>query len=172
MSRPASVRIRRPEVGDAEALAYLHLDVWEDAYTGLMPQQVFEDRREQVADRIAMWKDILGAGETEGEQATTWIAEDSDRLVGFVSVGPARDDDMGQEAAQTEELYALYVRASSWDTGLGYALLRTVLADRAGYLWVLEANTRAVRFYERQGFVLDGAVQEPEVGRHARMVRP
>lgn len=171
MTRPDSVRIRRPQLSDAEALAHLQLDVWEDAYTGLMSPEVFEDRREHVADRVAMWKDILGVGEAEGEAAETWVAEDSDRLVGFVSVGPARDDDLGQDPTQTEELYALYVRASSWDTGLGYALLCTAVADRAGYLWVLAANTRAVRFYERQGFVLDGAAKEAEVGRHVRMVR-
>lgn len=31
-------------------------------------------------------------------------------------------------------------------------------------LWVLEANARARRFYERKGWAVDGAAREEEVG--------
>lgn len=171
MRRADFVRIRRPELADAEPLAHLHLDVWEDAYTGLVPQRILEERRAKWTDRIAMWEDILGVREVAVEAAATWIAEeDSGRLMGFVSVGPARDADMGQDA-QRSELYALYVRAAYWDTGIGHALLQTAIGDRDAYLWVLAANARAVLFYERQGFTRDGAVQEADEGQHVRMVR-
>ena len=42
-------------------------------------------------------------------------------------------------------------------TGLGQALLDAALPGRAdAFLWVFGANTRAIRFYERNGFTRDG----------------
>jgi GNAT superfamily N-acetyltransferase len=64
---------------------------------------------------------------------------------------------------EVAELYALYVHPAQWSTGIGGALMDQVLAKvrAAGYpsitLWVLEANTRARRFYARAGFAPDGA---------------
>ena len=63
MALPDGVRIRRGIPEDAEALAHLHLDVWDDAYTGLMPQGILDDRRERVAERVERWRGNLTAGE-------------------------------------------------------------------------------------------------------------
>jgi GNAT superfamily N-acetyltransferase len=63
------------------------------------------------------------------------------------------------------------VRAAWWGTGVGSALLREAIADRAAYLWVLAANDRAIRFYEHHGFALDGTEDEHDEGLHVRMVR-
>lgn len=167
MTESPGVQIRAAQPDDAEALAHLHLDVWEDAYTGLMPPSVFADRRADVAARVTTWEEILSASGAAEDAATTWVAEDSDGLVGFVSVGPPRDNEMEHD----EEVWALYVRASSWGTGLGHALLHTAVADRPAYLWVLASNARAVRFYQRQGFARDGAEDATDVGLHIRMVR-
>jgi GNAT superfamily N-acetyltransferase len=158
---PDQVAIRRAEPADAEALAHLHLDVWDDAYTGLMPQGVLDDRRAKVDERVERWRDILG------QEQPTWIAVDHDGLVGFSGVGPARDNDVDLDL----ELYALYVRASYYGTGVGYALFETAVGDRAAYLWVLAGNERAIGFYERQGFRLDGTEDELDDGKHLRMVR-
>ena len=161
MAMPSDVSIRQAVPADAEALARLHLDVWDDAYTGLMPQGILDDRREKVAERVARWTDILAGPEP------TWVAEDSEGLVGFASTGPARDNDVDTEL----ELWALYVRAAYWGTGVGYALFEIAVGDRACYLWVLAGNERAIRFYERQGFRLDGTEDEHDETVHVRMVR-
>ena len=161
MATPSDVSIRQAVVADAEPLAHLHVDVWDDAYTGLMPQGILDDRREKVAERVDKWREILVGREP------TWVAEDSDGLIGFASTGPARDNDMDD----TLELYALYVRASYWGTGVGYALFEVAVGDHAAYLWVLADNIRAIGFYERQGFRLDGTEDELDEGRHVRMVR-
>jgi GNAT superfamily N-acetyltransferase len=158
---PSRVSIRQAVPADAEPLAHLHLDVWDDAYAGLMPQGILDDRREKVAERVARWREILDGPEP------TWLAEDDEGLVGFASAGPARDNDMEDML----ELYALYVRASYWGTGVGYALFEVAVGDRACYLWVLASNERAIRFYERQGFRLDGTVDQHDEGLHVRMVR-
>ena len=57
-----TVRIAPPLVGDAEQLADLHLDVWEEAYADLMPASVFTDRRSRRAERVASWSGIIAAG--------------------------------------------------------------------------------------------------------------
>jgi GNAT superfamily N-acetyltransferase len=154
--------IVRPAVpDDAETLAHLHLDVWDDAYTGLMPQQILDDRRAAAQERVDRWRDILESG------SSNLLAVAPDGLIGFASAGPGRDNDVDIEL----ELKALYVRAAWWGTGVGYLLLTEAVGDRAAYLWVLAGNDRAIRFYERQGFRLDGTEDEHDEGLHVRMVR-
>ena len=70
MALPDGVSIRRGVPGDAEALAHLHVDVWDDAYTGLMPQGILDDRRDKVAERVERWRDILGQGGRPGSPRT------------------------------------------------------------------------------------------------------
>ena len=159
---PDGVIVRHASPVDAEALAHLHLDVWDDAYTGLMPQQLLDDRRERVAERIERWREVLGSGTD-----TTIVAAGPDGLVGFAAAGAGRDNDVDTDL----ELKALYVRAAHWGGGVGYALLEEAIGDRAAYLWVLAGNDRALRFYERQGFRLDGTQDEHDEGLHVRMVR-
>jgi GNAT superfamily N-acetyltransferase len=160
---PDGIVVRRAVPEDAEELAHLHLDVWDDAYTGLVPQGILDDRRERAAERVEHWRTILGSD----SPAPTYVAEGVDGLVGFAAAGPARDADVDVEL----ELWALYVRQRHYSTGVGYALFETVVGDRAAYLWVLAGNTRAIGFYERQGFRLDGTEDEQDEGLHLRMVR-
>lgn len=164
MPLPDGVTIRRAVPEDAEALTDLHLDAWDDAYTGLMPQSVLDDRRQEVETRIDRWRDIL----TESEHPT-YVAEAAGHpgLVGFGGSGPARDNDVDIDL----ELWALYVRKEFYGAGVGFALFEAAVGDRAAYLWVLAGNERAIAFYERQGFRLDGTLDEQDEGRHARMVR-
>jgi GNAT superfamily N-acetyltransferase len=55
----------------------------------------------------------------------------------------------------------LYVVPSAWGTGVGVALLRAALeavqqaGHRSVWLVVVDRQTRARRFYEREGFVLE-----------------
>ncbi|MFL6003222.1 MAG: GNAT family N-acetyltransferase [Nocardioides sp.] len=159
MAPPAAVNIRRAVPADAEALTRLHLDCWDDAYTGLMPQSILDARREDVPVRVDRWRKILTNGFTS-------LAEHQAGLIGFVSAGPPRelpDVDI--------EVFALYVRAAWWGTGVGHALFVSAVGDRSACLWVLEGNDRAIRFYERQGFRFDGTGQDEDEGRHLRMVR-
>lgn len=161
MPLPEDVVLRLGVADDAESLTELHLDCWDDAYTGLMPQQILDERRADVPARVERWRGYLEAG------APNWLAESGARLIGFASAGAGRDNDVDIEL----ELTALYVRAAWWGTGVGSALLREAIGDRAAYLWVLAANDRAIRFYERHGFALDGTEDEHDEGLHVRMVR-
>jgi len=93
---------------------------------------------------------------------STFVAEDGERrVVGFTSVGPSRDE------RGLGELYAIYVDPDAWSTGAGLALIERAEEQlRSEYevatLWVLEANPRARRFYERAGWTPDGARKAEE----------
>ncbi|WP_229856252.1 GNAT family N-acetyltransferase [Nocardioides flavus (ex Wang et al. 2016)] len=54
---------------------------------------------------------------------------------------------------------------------MGFTLLTEAIGAADAYLWVLDGNERAISFYERQGFALDGATKPEDVGLERRMVR-
>ena len=159
-----TVRVSPARVADAEALTDLHLDVWEEAYADLMPASVFAERRDRRAERVASWRGIIEAGSSDN-----LLAWSGDRLVGFSSTGPGRDDP--DDGLPPLELMALYVRAATYGTGVGFALLEAAIGRADTYLWVLDGNERAIRFYERQGFGFDGVTKPEDVGLEHRMVR-
>lgn len=161
MSAPA-VTIRPVSTDDADALALLHVEVWEAAYRGLMPEHVFTERRAGLDARAARWRTIIA---TSPARTLVAVADDG-RLLGFSSDGPGRDDDL-----DLPELWALYVDAAAWGTGIGHRLLAAAVGEAPASLWVLERNDRAIGFYERHGFGFDGTRRVDEVGAEVRMVR-
>jgi GNAT superfamily N-acetyltransferase len=161
MTLPADVTIRRGVPDDAEALSELHLDCWDDAYAGLVAPEILAERRMRVQERIDSWRDSLERG------VVIWLAEHEDGLIGFAGAEPGNDEDL----TGLLELRVLYVRAAWWGTSVGHELFVRAVGDAASYLCVLEGNSRAIRFYERQGYRTDGSVEDAPEGRHLRMVR-
>ena len=97
------------------------------------------------------------------------VAVAGDELVGFITVGPARDED----APASLQLWAINLLVEHQGTGLADRLMSEVLGSGAAYLWVADGNDRAINFYRRHGFLLDGAIsdeQHPGI-RVVRMVR-
>lgn len=159
------VHIRPTALEDAEALTDLHLNVWEEAYTGLIAADILAERRARRDARLDNWRKIL-----TGYTNTQLVAEDDGgRLLGFASVDSGRDEP--SSGLPKREVMALYVRAETYGTGVGYALLKAAIGDESAYLWVLEGNRRAIDFYERQGFRFDGTSKPEPMGVERRMVR-
>jgi ribosomal protein S18 acetylase RimI-like enzyme len=148
------LEVRRARPGDAAAIAEVHARTWRAAY-----EHVFG--AERLAARVpdlALWTRILA-----NERVEVNVAEAGGRIVAFVSVGPSRDDDA------EGELYAIYALPEAWGTGAGAALMQAGLdaMRAAGYrdavLYVLDDNPRARRFYEREGWALDGGTKSEEL---------
>lgn len=158
--------IRPAAEEDAGALTDLHLDVWDEAYGGLIAPEILRDRRAHRDRLVARWRANLADG-----AGRTLLAVDGDTggLLGFVSTGARRDDT--EPALPGLEVWALYVRAEVYGAGVGHALLERAIGDAAAYLWVLDGNERATTFYERQGFRFDGRRKTESVGVERRMVR-
>lgn len=161
MALPADVAIRPAVPADAEALTRLHLDCWDDAYTGLIPQPILDERRADMPAQIQRRCDWLEQSDD------TLLATYGEALIGFVNAGASRDDDIGLDL----ELRALYVRAAHWGLGVGHALMERAIGDAGCFLWVLEGNDRAIAFYQRHGFRPDGSTLDEPEGRHLRMIR-
>jgi GNAT superfamily N-acetyltransferase len=160
--------LRAAEVGDAKAIASVHVETWRVAYVGIIPAKVLDGL--SIDERAVKWEETI-AGLGAGERVE--VAVDGERLVAFVYTGACRDED----AFGVGELYAIYVAPSHWGSGTAPALLasaRRALVD-AGHdqavLWVLEDNARARSFYERDGWALDGAVKSYGEGGDVRAVR-
>ena len=165
------IEIRRAEVADAEAGARCHLACWQEAYADLVDPERLSEKTSDIDRRTERWASAIGGG------VLRWIALNpdpaapvQDRVIGFSSPGPARDED----APTPLELYAIYLRAKWWGSGLGDRLLDVAIGKEPASLWLLEGNGRAKAFYRRHGFVEDGSrVDEPFFGvPEIRMVRP
>jgi ribosomal protein S18 acetylase RimI-like enzyme len=161
---PDGVRIRRPGPDDTTALVHLRADCWDDAYTGLMTQEVLVAERARIGERETRWREIL-----EGDHGML-VAETDDGLIGFAASGPSHAGDLDPDLDL--QLYALYVRKAWWGTGVGHTLINEAVGERPAYLWVLANNERAIAFYERQGFRRNGVTDLHLEGLHALMVRP
>ena len=136
---------------DARAIATIHVQSWQAAYRGIVPNPYLGSLSIEV--RESAWRENLLAADS-----TTWVAQESDAIVGWISAGPSRHPDAG---ASVGEIWAVYVAPEWWGKGVGRALYTE--AERhlrskgflATTLWVLKDNDRAVRFYRSLGFVLD-----------------
>jgi GNAT superfamily N-acetyltransferase len=152
------VRTAAPD--DAEGIARVHTTTWQTAYRGVVPDEVLDGL--DPVRRAAFWRRALAE---PADRARVRVAVDDGEVVGFASVGPARDEDV--RASGFAELQAVYVHPSRWGDGTGPALLDAALAGVAApgvVLWVLADNPRARRFYERAGFTADGATRVEHVG--------
>lgn len=86
-----------------------------------------------------------------------YVVEANKELLAFSTFGPSRDRKW--DAATVAELVAINVTPSHWRSGIGTYLLNEILQKTSVtynemYLWVVEENTPARRFYEKNGFRL------------------
>jgi GNAT superfamily N-acetyltransferase len=155
--------VRRAVVGDARSIAEIGVLSWQAAYRGLLPDDFLSGL--SVEARAVAWDMLLDGAADLASPA--WVAERDGHVVGYVSTGPPRDEDVPLPAA---EVYAIYVLPAAWHGGVGGALMqRAVAAWRSRQierlvLWVLEGNSHARRFYEAMGWVPDGGLQEIDLG--------
>jgi GNAT superfamily N-acetyltransferase len=150
------IALRPVTLADARALGYLSVVTWRQAYRGLVPDEALEAL--SIDQRSAGFEEMLAGSELNGCRG--WLAHMAGAPIGFVLCGPARDL---PDCPGAGEVYAVYVLKPYWGTGTGRELLAQAVQHLDGLgcpqivLWVLEANARARRFYERGGFSPDGA---------------
>ena len=136
----------RPAVpGDALAIATVRVAGWRETYTFLSAELLGSmdpaAREESLRDMIEL------------ELGTFVVVEVDGQIRGFATSGPPAADDAPRET----ELAMIYQLASMHGSGSGQALLDAAIGDAPAFLWTAELNPRAHAFYERNGFVADGA---------------
>lgn len=145
--------IRGPRSGEASAIADVHVATWKEAYSDLLPEDYFSE--EYVAGRHRMWQHVVTHPR---DDMLVRVADACGQIVGFAWAGPG-EGVSGEEAPRERFLYAIYVLAAYYGTGIGQALLDEALGDGPAMLWVAKENPRATAFYLRNGFRFDGVEQ-------------
>jgi GNAT superfamily N-acetyltransferase len=132
---------------DAEAIAALHIESWRDAYRGLVPDPYLDGPI--VEERAAFWRARLAE---PGDGRFTLKALTADSIGGFACTLRDAEPEWGPL------LDNLHVKPALKGVGIGARLLRTsrewaarVAPGQTLHLWVIEGNTAARRFYDRQG---------------------
>ena len=142
-TRPASLE-------DVPALAAVHVASWKAAYRGLIDERTLDSLVPEA--RLGLWERVIPDAD-----ADVFVTELGDQIAGFVAVRPLSED------PSMAWVPAIYVRPEHWRQGHGGALMQEAIRAarergcRSLFLWVLEGNSTARRFYETQGLRFDGA---------------
>lgn len=142
---PPEYQIVTPGTEHIEGLAAVHVQGWRDVYGRVLPERFYDEtalerRRWARLLRNPQPDQFIRAAITDGE------------LIGFSFVGPARDE----SPVRDTELYFLYVLWAWYGSGVAAALLTASLGNRPAQLWVAQQKPRAIAFYRKHGFDLDG----------------
>jgi putative acetyltransferase len=138
----ASFTLRPYQAADEETAIELWRRTWQIAY----PRLDFAARLDWWRQR---WRNELAP------TAMITIAESAGQLVGFVTVDP-----------RTRYLDQIVVAPEAWGSKIAGALLTEAkrLSPTGLDLAVNADNGRAIRFYEKQGFVISGTDVNPRSG--------
>jgi putative acetyltransferase len=140
LSAPFHLRPYRSE--DEDAAIALWQQTWQQAYPAI-----------DFAARVKWWRERWRSELVPN--AAIMVAEQADTLIGFVTIDPSGYLDQ------------LVVAPDHWGSELGTALVneaKRLSPDRITLL-VNTDNTRAIRFYERNGFGHAGEDVNPTSGR-------
>lgn len=160
---PTEPYVRPAIPDDAESIAKVHVQSWQEAYVGLLPQATLD--RQSVPARMRWWSGQLQ--EIRNDRWTFVAIDPVSGVVGFagglraprVLFGPAF------------KVPVLYVLQSHLRRGLGRKLMHALGNAMVQYapgdvaLWSLASNHSARKFYEAVGGRLFAVLTERDHGR-------
>ncbi len=142
--------VKRATVQDVKIISYIHASSWKSAYRGIIPQRYLDELQDDF------WVNAF-QGWIEANTVTALLIYDQELAVGCIAYGKSRD----KKLSEWGEIVSIYLLPAYFGKGYGHKLLKAALDDLkiAGYndvyLWVLENNEAAKKFYERNGFVFN-----------------
>lgn len=147
--------VRVAGVEDAEGFVRAHESAWNATAGAIVGRSL--DELMPFDARVARYRSSISDA---SDDARAWVAERSGTIIG---VAVCRRED------HAVELRDLYVVPSAWGTGVAKTLMVAALDSvrtrgEAAFLWVGQENVRARRFYEREGWVENGASRESPLG--------
>lgn len=157
-----AITVRIARLQDADDFGRVHTESWQAAYRGLMPDDFLDNiSAEERANgiRAAIERN------PEPEEGRRLVAELDGEVVGIALLWAERSGE-----PDTGEVILLYLVPEAWGRGVGPALMGRCIDEmrsigyREAVLWVAEANPRARRFYEREGWVPDGGRKVEDLG--------
>ena len=164
------INIRKVLPTEAYEYAACHIACWQAAYRGIMTDEYLDN---MSAEKMA--EDTRQALSNPGVYRFYCVELDR-KMIGRLVVSKSRDEDKPDAG----EIAAMYLAGEYWDKGYGRKMMDFSIKEikKMGYdeafLWVLEENSRARKFYEKCGFEFDGAKKETNIDKplaHMRYVR-
>ena len=144
---------------EIEGKSFVHWQTWREAYDDLLPVEFQET---MTLERCRFF--------SQKYPENTLIAMDGMKVVGFISYGNFRD-----EAIQAGEIIALYVLKDYYGKGIAQKLVKAALTALDHFseilLWVLNDNKRAIAFYQKMGFTVDGQEKILDLGKPITEIR-
>lgn len=151
------MRIRTAELQDLEKVSKIHAASWKTVYRGILP----DDFLDQLSFR--RW---AGLKEMMADGLAIRVIESDENIFGCITFGAARDEAFSGWG----EIVSFHLLQEARGKGFGRLLFQDGVRElgKAGYqelyLWVLEENDRARRFYEKNGFAWNGDRLKSEEG--------
>lgn len=142
------MHIKKATIEDVYDISQIYAASWKVAFDGLVSKNYLENLKDDH------WIEAF----------TTWIGEDiliadliydQTKPVGCIAYGKSRD----LKLPQYGEIASFYLLPEYFGKGFGNALIKNVFKYFEAnnfeniFLWVLDGNTRARRFYEKIGFI-------------------
>jgi len=149
-NRQFEVRFEKAEVKDLPRLSTLAAEIWRASYPGIISGDQIEYMLTMMYD-----VDVLRRDMAEGIRYD--IATIDGEWIGFAGYGPT-------PVPGEVKLHKLYLRKEYQGAGVGSAILQHVMREaveqghKTMILNVNKGNARAIRAYERAGFIVKESV--------------
>lgn len=176
---PDALTIRPAAPNDAQAVARIHVQGWRFAYQGLISQDyldslsIVEDTERmrgylsQLPQNLPPSRSAPRLNSGDSGKRSFMLAVRDDAVLGICHFSAAPNNaDRPERATPGGEmvgrLHSLYIDPDALGQGIGHTLMSQALSTFTAWgcervhLWVLEGNSRAISFYERQGWQLTG----------------
>ncbi|MGN6468350.1 MAG: GNAT family N-acetyltransferase [Rhizobiaceae bacterium] len=140
-----TIDIRKAEPADAEAIAEVHRQAWQGAYSGIIPHRALGA---MLGRRGGDWW-----ANAVRRAASILVLDVDGAVAGYATVGRNRSRDLPQQG----EIYELYIKPEYQGVGFGtrlFAAARQKLKShglKGLVVWALEENSGALAFYAGAG---------------------
>jgi ribosomal protein S18 acetylase RimI-like enzyme len=140
-----TVNTRRAKREDSEAIAAVHDQSWQNAYSGMVPHTALN---RMVQRRGAAWW-----ATAIDRHTVILVLEIKGKLVGYATIGRNRVKTLPFDG----EVYELYLLPEYQGVGLGAHLFLSAMSElkrrslKGTVVWVLAENLPAIKFYQNAG---------------------
>lgn len=161
-----NITIRLATPYDAPKMAEIHMKSWEIAYKDIIPIDFINEKN---STRHSLYKRVI----TE-ENMNSYIILDGDKEVGIFKIADPQDNDLGDDFY---ELHYIYLHPDYFRLGIGTKVMEFVcdkvrcLNKKAISCWVLADNVNSIQFYDKCGFIPDGASKINSYGKDIYCIR-
>ncbi len=134
--------------------SHIYAKSWKAAYRGIVPQTYLDNLTPES------WTSFLA-----NSPFHNYLLRDNDIFIATAAIGKARDSRYNEYG----EIVSIYVLPEFFGKGYGTVLFRYITDKLKSmgydkmYLWVLEENYKARRFYEKMEFVFNGDRKVTEI---------